>query len=140
MDMIRIKPEDAVKIEAAFYGCNEILGIPEEIIKSETRKAPVVEAKRFICHYLKFNTNLTTTSIGNAVNIDHATVLHHARQHNNLMQTDALYAIKYSSFVTAASKFNKPKTLQSILGDVEYQIKALYAERRTIKRMIKQFN
>lgn len=132
-------PENTLKTEAAFHAAEEVMNLTKEIITSESRKADVVQAKRLIAHFLKWNTNLSVSAIGRELNLNHATVLHHNRKHFDLIETDKRYALQYEAFSAIASKHREPKTLDTILRDVEYKIHALLRERRSIKKMMKEF-
>ena len=136
----RMKPENKLKIDAAFHAAHEVFGLPAELIQSESRKAEIVQAKRFIAHFLKWNTDLNVSAIARELKLNHATILHHNRKHFDLIETDKRYALQYEAFSSIASKHREPKTLDTILRDIEYKIHALLRERRSIKKMMKEFS
>ena len=70
---IDITPEGLLNIAATRY--NVSVGD----IKSKIRRQPIVEARQYCAFLLRDNTTMTLQSIGNFMNIDHATVLHSCR-------------------------------------------------------------
>lgn len=132
--------QNELKIDAAFHAAQEIFGFQKELIQSATRKAEVVTAKRFISHFLRWNSDLSFSQIAEHLNLTHATILHHNLKHFDLVETDKRYAMQYEMFAAIASKHKEPKTLDTILRDIEYKIGSLLRERRSIKKMMKEFN
>lgn len=71
---------------------SKVTGIPAQDIVSKKRHRPIVEARMMCSNILKKNhKRMTTKVIGSLLNIDHATVLYHARMHPSLMNQKGTY-------------------------------------------------
>jgi hypothetical protein len=71
---------------------SKITGVLPQDIVSKKRHRPIVEARMMCSNVLKKNhKRMTTKVIGSLLNIDHATVLYHARMHASLMSQKGTY-------------------------------------------------
>jgi hypothetical protein len=66
----------------------KIWGIPEEALKTKTRKRTIVEPRQVVMWFRKKNTKESLAEIGERYGKDHATVLHAVKTVNNLKETD----------------------------------------------------
>ncbi|MEP7169004.1 MAG: chromosomal replication initiator protein DnaA [Bacteroidota bacterium] len=75
--------------------------LPLELLKSNTRKREVVQARQLAMYFSKSLTKSSLSNIGiHCGGKDHATVLHACRTVNNLMETDK----KFKTYVTDIQK------------------------------------
>lgn len=68
-------------------------------VLEKTRKRETCDARQLVCYILRTNTELSTTKIGELLNINHATVLHSVTQTETLLKSDKKYRRKYQPFV-----------------------------------------
>jgi chromosomal replication initiation ATPase DnaA len=59
------------------------------------RKRECIEAKRLVCYFLRRYTKMTLSNIGKHLLIDHATVMHHTKQFNNLIEVNDAIIFEY---------------------------------------------
>ena len=62
---------------------------------TKSRKREIVYAKRFYAALAKESTGYSLDAIGRQLGLDHATILHHVRTHQNLFDTYKEYRIQY---------------------------------------------
>jgi len=74
-----------LNIEFMFNEIASVNRVTVADIQSKSRRAEVIAAKRMVCFYLRSHSTMTLSSIGNILNIDHATVLHHTRIHKEMV-------------------------------------------------------
>ena len=68
-------------------------------LTERTRKRDVCDARQVVCYILRYSTELSTTKIGELLNIDHATVIHGSAQAQMLLKHDKIYRQKHKPFV-----------------------------------------
>lgn len=71
------------------------LGIPVRGVRSRSRKADYIEARRMIINYCS-SRGIMNVTIADALSYNHATVGHHIHTHNNLMEMDKRYRDRYT--------------------------------------------
>lgn len=77
----------------------KINGTSPVYLTSKTRERRVVETRRMIWGYLRQNTDMTLTSLGNLFNRDHPSTLHNITKHyeaTSITPTGVLYDIDYT--------------------------------------------
>ena len=91
--------EDVVEI--VFSSIEEYSQVSKIDLKAKTRKINVAQMRQIFSRIIakELNTVLTLENIGYYINRDHATVLHHCKQHSNLYETDRVYAAKYDTIL-----------------------------------------
>jgi len=85
---------DELGIRRVFELTAEAYGLKPDAIFSRSRKAPLIEARRFaiaIC----FEVGQSLTNIKNAVGYSHANVIHHRDKFNELCENEYGYLDKY---------------------------------------------
>lgn len=87
---------DREKLRLVIAKLCRIFDIPEEVLKSKTRKREVVELRQIIMSIACKSTQLSLASIGLELGgKDHATVLHAKKVVDNLNETDKIFRAKY---------------------------------------------
>tara|TARA_R100001163_G_C5016776_1_gene160835 strand:- start:329 stop:751 length:423 start_codon:yes stop_codon:yes gene_type:complete len=66
---------------------------------TKNRERHLIDVRRMTYAICRDILNLPYKRIGNFFNVDHATIIHHYRVHNNLTQVDKLYYEKYLSIL-----------------------------------------
>jgi hypothetical protein len=94
--------KDAKLIELSTQVFCKINDISPHSLYTRTRERSVVESRRMIWGYLRTNTALSLTQLGDMFNRDHPTVLHSMKQHENAISIsrngipfDAAYTEKF---------------------------------------------
>ena len=65
-----------------------VFELTEKELRSRRRFRNVVDAKTALCYVLHRKNKYTSTSVGLFINLDHATILHHCRKAEQLIETD----------------------------------------------------
>jgi chromosomal replication initiation ATPase DnaA len=76
----------------------DIFGVTPALIKTGYRGQKSVWCKYFIFNYLKENTTLSLTAIGNQFKRDHSQVIHAVKKHNELL-LDKKYRELHEKFI-----------------------------------------
>ena len=66
---------------------------------TKTRERHLIDVRRMTYAICRDILNLPYKHIGKFFNVDHATIIHHYRVHNNLTQVDKLYYERYLSIL-----------------------------------------
>lgn len=66
----------------------ELLGISSSDLRSKERRAVIVIGRRIVFNYLRQNTNMSLYEIGKKYNNHHATVMHHLKKYQELIEWD----------------------------------------------------
>lgn len=99
--IIKIKTNPRIQYlsNRAFKIIEEKLGVPRNIVKSKRRNPNIVLAKRTFCSLLlSRNDGLTTTEVGELLNLDHSTVIYHRDTNTDLCSVDAEYRKRWNEF------------------------------------------
>lgn len=99
--------------------------LPNEIIKiidytfdsklnDNTRKRELVENRMIFAKIVYDMHKLSLMRIGSYINKNHATIIHYLKQHENLMDFDIFYKMKYKKILALVNdyKSNKIESLQ----------------------------
>lgn len=114
----------------------EYFNVTVSQIKSKSRKAGYVKARKYICYYLRneSNNNITFQQIGKALNQDHATVMFHVQdlEKKFILRKNEREYRKFELFVK--KKMGSISNVNWVrLVDVEDMQKATF--RATLKRI-----
>ena len=78
---LRFRPSG--ELEQLLLAVSEALHIPVEALKGRSRRQDVVAARQLYCYVARQRTKRSFDKIGQLVERDHATVLHHVRTCKN---------------------------------------------------------
>tara|TARA_R110001583_G_scaffold41335_2_gene131616 strand:+ start:18453 stop:18866 length:414 start_codon:yes stop_codon:yes gene_type:complete len=121
-------------IEIAKCTLADMFNISKDDIDRRTRKAPVIEARRFLIFFLVNELNFKFIDVPKQIKsiTNHATVLHHFYKMMNLleMKHEKNTKLKYMEF--------KNQMLEKGLNYLEKELYSQYALKKTINWNIKQ--
>jgi len=66
----------------------DLLGISSSDLRSKDRRAVIVIGRRIVFNYLRDNTNMSLYEIGKKYDNHHATVMHHLKKYQELIEWD----------------------------------------------------
>ena len=81
--------------EKAFNKVCEVFKLTAEQLRSRRRFRNIIDAKSMLCFVLHKKFNLTSTETGSFLNLDHATILHHCKKAEGLIETDKEFKEKF---------------------------------------------
>ena len=84
----------ATKQEAFIKIC-EVFELTPIQLRSRRRFRQIIDAKSMLCYVLHKKFNLTSTETGTFLNLDHATILHHCKKAEGLIETDKEFKQKF---------------------------------------------
>lgn len=62
---------------------------------NRSRKRECIDAKGIVCFFLRKYTRMTLSSIGKHLKVDHATVMHHCRKFDNMIEINDSIVLEY---------------------------------------------
>lgn len=98
----------------------EYFEIDQHLIFSLSRKSELIEPRRFLINYIRDKYQITLKNVGKHFSgIDHSTVLHHLKKHNDYLDTDSNYNNLYTKYI---SFMNFKKDLFADNADLSFTI------------------
>jgi hypothetical protein len=99
---------------------------------SRSRSGMVVDARRQFTAFLYTYLAYTYAHVGFLFGKDHSTIIHNVRTHENLLETDTIYAIKFGKFMDVI-KNEFPEILEKVDEKQELfkEYKKVHAQRAT---------
>ena len=98
----------------------EYFEIDQHLIFSLSRKSELIEPRRFLINYIRDKYQITLKNVGKHFSgIDHSTVLHHLKKHNDYLDTDSSYNNLYTKYI---SFMNFKKDLFADNADLSFTI------------------
>lgn len=119
-------------IEIAKCTLADMFNINKEDFDRRTRKAPVIEARRFLIYFLVNELNFKFINVPNELKsiTNHATVMHHFYKMMELMKIEEKTKLKYINF--------KNQMLEKGMNHLEKELYNQYALKKTINWNIEQ--
>lgn len=62
---------------------------------NRSRKRECIDAKGIVCYFLRRYSRMTLTKIGEALKLDHATIMHHVKKFNDLVDVNDAIIMQY---------------------------------------------
>jgi len=100
-----------------------VTNISLEELESRSRKRYIVDARRMVFSMAKDYLNMKILHIADKFNMNHASVIHHLKQHTDLMTSDIYYKDRFDklvelykqniSFINADELINEIKELKA---------------------------
>jgi len=81
--------------EQAFKKICEVFELTEIELKSRRRFRQIIDAKSMLCYILHRKLKYTSTESARFLNLDHATILHHCKKAEGLIETDKDFKEKF---------------------------------------------
>lgn len=119
-------------IEIAKCTLADMFNINKEDFDRRTRKAPVIEARRFLIYFLVKELNFKFINVPNELKsiTNHATVMHHFYKMMELMKIEEKTKLTYINF--------KNQMLEKGMNHLEKELYNQYALKKTINWNIEQ--
>ena len=119
-------------IEIAKCTLADMFNINKEDFDRRTRKAPVIEARRFLIYFLVNELNFKFINVPNELKsiTNHATVMHHFYKMMELMGIEEKTKLKYINF--------KNQMIEKGMNHLEKELYNQYALKKTINWNIEQ--
>jgi chromosomal replication initiation ATPase DnaA len=98
-DLLGVNQKIHKAINAACLVCN----ITDSQFSSEKRLRHFIDARRMVYFYCRNVLGMHWTDLGKYFDKNHATALHHCKQHKQLVECDKFYQNKYNEFLLLIS-------------------------------------
>tara|TARA_R100000700_G_C3092659_1_gene93319 strand:+ start:118 stop:549 length:432 start_codon:yes stop_codon:yes gene_type:complete len=94
---------DLMEINSRIEKCVEAVCLVSNISKKEfynkSRTRNLIDSRRMVYAFCKESLNLGYSKTAKFFNVNHATIIHHYKCHNELIQYDVFYKDKFEGFV-----------------------------------------
>lgn len=119
------------KIKKAVDSVCLICNISQSEFYSKNRARHLIDARRFVYSYCRDNLELRFMDIAKIFEVNHATIMHHVRVHNELMIYDDYYEKKYDSFIELVVA--KIEIIDLELKNIELSLEAITKQLQEFK-------
>jgi chromosomal replication initiator protein len=109
-------------VQQLFMVIAELYGVTFEDLKSQSRVRAFVELRRISMYLLHKKFEMTSGSVGKMFNRDHATVLHHCKQVDDLYEFDPKFREMFTKILNRLNG-QVVKDKGYVVGDVAPRIK-----------------
>ena len=96
-----------------------VTGLTMEELKSESRLRHIVDSRRMVFAIAREFLELPYAAIGKYFNQNHATIIHHVKQHKSLMSYDVVYKTRFNTILTLFKKDLGFYDTKELLSEVE---------------------
>jgi|LUMQ01.1.fsa_nt_gb chromosomal replication initiation ATPase DnaA len=91
--------EEKEQVEAILKCASFIHNIPKEQFLTRSRERRLIDMRRMVYAVLRELLNMGYSKIGSIFKINHATVIHHYKQHKIYIEVDRFYRDKFESLL-----------------------------------------
>ena len=102
MDDLDILLKEKNDIQSIIKATCFINNITPQQFNTKSRERYLIDARRMAYSAIKDICNFGWSRIGREFNMDHASIIHHYKQHSNLLLMDRFYSEKYEALIEVA--------------------------------------
>ncbi len=119
----KLEANDGDKVSVLMSTVSLFYNLKNESLVRDERRHNVVEARRMFCYLCRMLTNKSLSYIGNKINRDHATVMHHFRKQTGFVDIGDKATISDIEEITKGYFINLKRYEDRVKDDLKKTIK-----------------
>ena len=133
MDQLDLLLKEKNNIECIIKATCFINNITPKEFQTKSRERYLIDCRRMAYSAAKDILNFGWTRIGREFNMDHASIIHHYKQHSSLLLMDRFYSEKYEALIEVAKSEIGIIDVQDILKELRKRKLEFNVEKMKIK-------